>query len=113
MIVKRQTGGGSPVLRMDIIVDGYNLIGAEHGLSGALEHRDSMGNGRVIRAGEAQYMSAGLGVRHSEINPSKDEPVHLLQIWIQPDRQGVTPLQHARQRGQAEIARAIEAAGGR
>ena len=60
-------------------------------LSGALEHKDSMGNGRVIRAGEVQYMAAGTGVQHSEFNPASDEPVRLLQIWIQPDRKGVTP----------------------
>jgi redox-sensitive bicupin YhaK (pirin superfamily) len=60
-------------------------------LSGELEHRDSMGNGRVIRAGEVQYMAAGTGVFHSEFNPSRTEPCHLLQIWILPDRRGAEP----------------------
>jgi quercetin 2,3-dioxygenase len=60
-------------------------------LSGSLEHKDSMGNGRVIRAGDVQYMAAGSGVHHSEFNPSAEEAVHLLQIWIQPDERGVTP----------------------
>ena len=60
-------------------------------LSGALEHKDSMGNGRVIRAGDVQYMAAGTGVQHSEFNPSTEEPVRLLQIWIQPDQRGVAP----------------------
>jgi len=60
-------------------------------LSGALEHKDSMGNGRVIRAGEMQYMAAGTGVEHSEFNPSQDQAAHLLQIWIQPDQRGVRP----------------------
>ena len=60
-------------------------------LDGSLEHKDSMGNGRIIRAGEVQYMAAGTGVRHSEFNPASDEAVHLLQIWIQPDQKGVTP----------------------
>ena len=60
-------------------------------LNGALEHKDSMGNGRIIRPGEVQYMAAGTGIAHSEFNPSPTEPVHLLQIWIQPDRQGAKP----------------------
>ena len=60
-------------------------------LSGQLEHKDSMNIGRVIRPGDVQYMAAGTGVRHSEFNPSDTESVRLLQIWIQPDRQGATP----------------------
>jgi redox-sensitive bicupin YhaK (pirin superfamily) len=60
-------------------------------LEGALEHRDSMGNGAVIRRGEVQRMSAGCGVLHSEFNPSREEPVHLLQIWIRPDVRGIAP----------------------
>ncbi len=60
-------------------------------LEGALEHKDNMGNGSVIRAGEVQYMAAGTGVRHSEYNASRSEPVHLLQIWLLPNRPGAEP----------------------
>ncbi|MFN7114873.1 MAG: pirin family protein [Alphaproteobacteria bacterium] len=61
-------------------------------LSGALQHRDSLGNGDVIRPGDVQAMSAGGGIHHSEFNPSNDEGVHLLQIWILPQTRGGDPL---------------------
>src|SRR5262245_46726713 len=60
-------------------------------LEGALEHKDSMGNGEVLRPGEFQRMSAGTGITHSEFNPSSDEPVHLYQIWLLPNRKGIEP----------------------
>jgi quercetin 2,3-dioxygenase len=60
-------------------------------LEGALEHKDSMGNGSIIKAGELQRMTAGTGVRHSEFNPSDEESVHLYQIWLLPERKGLRP----------------------
>ena len=76
-------------------------------LSGALEHKDSMGNGRVIRPGEVQYMAAGTGVEHSEFNHSETEPVHLLQIWIVPDRKGAKPAYAERSLAKAPTGRLL------
>src|SRR5262245_7887755 len=68
-----------------------------HVLSGELRHQDSMGNGSVIRPGNWQKMSAGTGVVHAEFNNSDDVPVHLLQIWIVPDKKGLPPTYAERQ----------------
>jgi redox-sensitive bicupin YhaK (pirin superfamily) len=60
-------------------------------VDGALEHKDSLGHGEVLRPGEVQVMSAGRGIRHSEFNPSPTHPVHLIQIWIETEREGLPP----------------------
>jgi quercetin 2,3-dioxygenase len=87
------------VINDDVVLPGQGF--GQHGhrdaeilsyvLEGKLEHRDSLGNGRVIVAGDLQYMSAGTGVMHSEFNPSPDARVHFLQIWLLPDASGGAP----------------------
>ncbi|QDU41102.1 Quercetin 2,3-dioxygenase [Maioricimonas rarisocia] len=87
------------VMNEDIVAPGQGFGTHPHNdmeivtyvLSGALEHRDSMGNGEVLRPGEFQRMSAGTGITHSEFNPSDSEPVHLYQIWLYPERKGIEP----------------------
>lgn len=86
-------------------------------LEGRLEHQDSLGNGRVIVAGDIQYMSAGSGVTHSEFNPSQDQPVHFIQIWIEPHTSGLEPRYADRkllppQSNQWQLVLAPEAAAG-
>jgi len=72
-------------------------------LEGALEHKDSMGNGEVLRPGEFQRMSAGTGIRHSEFNPSESEPVHLYQVWLLPREQGIEPSYEQKRFGDEQL----------
>ena len=87
-------------------------------LDGVLEHKDSMGNGGLIKPGDVQRMSAGTGVAHSEFNHSKTDPVHLLQIWFLPDAQGHKPgyeqksFSEAEKRGQFRLVASNEGADG-
>jgi hypothetical protein len=87
-------------------------------LEGTLQHKDSLGNGSIIRAGELQRMTAGTGVRHSEFNPSDNEAVHLYQIWLLPERKGLKPsyqelaLDEAQKRGRFRLVASPDGADG-
>jgi redox-sensitive bicupin YhaK (pirin superfamily) len=82
-------------------------------LEGALEHKDSMGTGSIIRPGEVQRMSAGTGVTHSEFNPSRTEAVHLLQIWILPEARGLKPSYEQKQINRDEMRGKLRLVAGR
>lgn len=82
-------------------------------LAGALEHRDSIGTGSVIRPGDVQRMSAGTGIRHSEFNASKTEPVHFLQIWIIPEADGIKPGYEQKAFAETEKRNALRLVGSR
>ncbi len=96
---KRMNFGALRVLNDDFIAPGMGFGTHPHKdmeiitipLSGALQHKDSMGNTEVIRKGEVQIMSAGTGIRHSEFNASSSDEVTLLQIWVFPNKEGITP----------------------
>ena len=94
------THHGLLLVSNDDVVDGGRGFGMHHHrdmeivtwvISGQVEHRDSQGNHAIIYPGLAQRMSAGTGIMHSEMNPSATEPVRLVQMWVQPDKRGVTP----------------------
>lgn len=99
------------VINQDIVAPGQGFEMHQHRdmeiityvLRGAVTHHDSMGNKGVIHVGEIQCMSAGVGVRHSEFNDSKTEPLELLQIWILPDLKGLTPNYQQMQFKKAEL----------
>ena len=100
------------VLNQDVIQGGKGFGTHPHDnmeiltwvLEGALEHKDSMGNGSVIRPGEAQFMAAGTGVTHSEFNHHADRPCHLLQMWILPAATGAEPRYDQRRYADADLA---------
>lgn len=77
-------------------------------MSGRLEHKDSMGNGSVIEAGDLQYMSAGSGVHHSELNPSPDEKTELYQIWMEPSQSGGEPRYAEKKLGQGAVSNELK-----
>ncbi len=97
-----QGGGGFPFHAHD------NMEIFSYVTEGALEHKDSMGNGSVLRRGDVQLMSAGTGVEHSEFNHLKDAPTHLYQIWIRPAEKGLEPNYQERHYDDAELANQLK-----